>query len=97
MLLHVESSLSSELLFLACNLTFVLSVKYFSFLKKKPNNNKKNPSSKLIPQTKFAYVADIIWHVKGLAKNMAVVLFVLRFKFHKSFLSMQLSTQEKAL
>lgn len=96
MLLHVESSLSSELLFLACNLTFVLSVKYFSFLEKKPNN-KKNTSSKLIPQAKFAYVADMIWHVKGLAKNMAVVLFVLRFKFHKSFLSMQLSTQEKAL
>lgn len=40
MLLHVESSLSSELLFLACNLTFVLSVKYFSFLEKKPNNKK---------------------------------------------------------
>lgn len=91
MLLHVEGSLSFELLFLACNLTFVFSVKYFSFLRKKPSNKKK-PSSKLIPQAKFAYVADMIWHVKGLAKNMALVLFVLRFKFHKSFLSMQLST-----
>lgn len=41
MLLHVESSQSFELLFLACNLTFVFSVKYFSFLKKKPSNKKK--------------------------------------------------------
>lgn len=41
MLLHVESSLFFELLFLACNLTFVLSVRYFSFLKKNPTT--KNP------------------------------------------------------